>query len=94
MESVGVNLHLMQSPFAVLLSESDSFVSVPCARIAPDQTGTLFFSLRKPSSTPVSVLPASLKFQAVEYEGEEVVASYEDEYPVENVELTLADFLQ
>ena len=94
MESVGVNLHLMQSPFAVLLSESDSLVSVPCARIAPDQTGTLFFSLRKPSSTPVSVLPASLKFQAVEYEGEEVVASYEDEYPVENVELTLADFLQ
>jgi hypothetical protein len=30
----------------------------------------------------------------VEYEGEDVVASYEDEYPVENVELTLADFMQ
>lgn len=97
MEGVSANLHLTQSPFASILSSPDSILSVPCPRIPPDQSGSVFLAIRKPTASPVCVLPAALKFQvssrqAVEYEGEEVVASYEDEYPVENVELTRADF--
>lgn len=41
---------------------------------------------------PTATIPAMLRFTAKEMDGDEVIESYEDEYQLENLEISLADY--
>jgi coatomer protein complex subunit gamma len=89
---VHVQLQLYNSPFVSVLGLDEGVVERPAERINPKEIASVFVVLKKPSSAAVCSVAASLKFRVLELEGQEVIAAYDDEYQIEHVAFSLADF--
>lgn len=92
MKDVWIELHLEKTPLESLLEREDGVSIYPCGSIDREETGSVSIVLKKPRSAVVGVVAANLKFTALEYGGDNIVAQYPDDYQLENVEFTLTDF--
>ena len=98
-ETVLENLSVVASP-----SEDDEvqpleedFI-IPITKLTPDQPGTVFVSFKKDSDVtyPITSFTNVLKFTSKEVDpttGEPDSTGYEDEYPVEDLELVGSDYV-
>ena len=89
------------SVLATPSEEEESFeedFTIPVAKLATDQPGTVFVSFKKPSDVayPVTSFTNVLKFTSKEIDpttGEPDESGYEDEYQVEDLELLGSDYV-
>ncbi|CAG9315276.1 unnamed protein product [Blepharisma stoltei] len=89
LEDVVVNLHLESTLLEPLLSVDGGIEIYPCPRVDREGTGTAYALLRKLEGSRKGRVPTTLKFNVLEYEGDEVVARFEDEYQIESTQIEL-----
>lgn len=92
LEDVHVQLQLYNSPFISILGLPDGVIEKPAERINPNQSASVFVVIKRPENISACNVAASLKFRVIELDGDEVLAAYEDEYHIEHVGFSLADF--
>lgn len=49
--------------------------------------------MKRPESSYVGAVPASMNFKSVEYSGDQIAGSFNDEYKIEQVQFSIADYL-
>lgn len=88
-EDVIVSLHLEATTLEPLLSVEGGMDIYPCPRVDRESNGVAFVVFKKLDGSRRAKIPTTLKFNVLEYEGSEVIARFEDEYQIENVQVEL-----
>jgi len=94
LENVMADMQFERTPLEQLLVEDDGIEIYPCKEVQKQASGKVYVKLKLLEGSVRGSIPTALKFDALEYEGDQVVARFEDHYPVENVTVELAAYTQ
>jgi coatomer subunit gamma len=87
---VTVALHVEGTGLEGLARVQNGILLFPCRKIERNGEGVSFVLLTRAKGGKKAVVPAALKYKVSEYQGDTVLAVFDDEYQIENIHIDLA----
>ena len=89
LSEVSVNLHLDGSALEPLSRVNGGVLMYPAPKIDKNGSGVTYVVLKKLSGARKASVPAVMKSKVSDYQGDTVVAVFDDEYQIENINIEL-----
>ena len=89
LSEVSVNLHLDGSALEPLNRVNGGVLMYPAPKIDKNGSGVTYVVLKKLSGARKASVPAVMKSKVSDYQGDTVVAVFDDEYQIENINIEL-----
>lgn len=89
LSDVTVNLHLEGSSLESLLKKANGVLMYPASKIEKNGTGVTYVRLQKLPGARKASIPTVLKSKVTEFQGENALAVFEDDYQIENIVIEL-----
>lgn len=89
LSKLSMDLHI-EGSILDSITKTNSFLLFPCEKIDKNDAGSTFILLPRLSITKKLIIPVTMKYRVSEYQNDVVMAVFDDEYQVENINLDLA----
>ena len=90
LSDVTVSLHVEGTSLESLTHKEDGILMYPSRKIDKNSSGVTYLVLKKLKGSRKASIPAMLKYKVTEYQGDSVLAVFDDEYQIENIQIELA----